>query len=56
MYAIRSYYDPGTPGGLEQGEGADDIGLNELRRAFEINSKAIRTAEQMMELANNIKR
>jgi flagellar basal-body rod protein FlgG len=26
------------------------------QRAFEINSKAIRTAEQMMELANNIKR
>jgi len=32
------------------------IELIVAQRAFEINSKAIRTAEQMMEIANNIKR
>ena len=32
------------------------IELIVAQRAFEINSKAIRTAEQMMEIANSIKR
>jgi flagellar basal-body rod protein FlgG len=32
------------------------VGLIVAQRAFEVNSKAIRTAEQMMEIANGIKR